>query len=233
MNIQTHLEDLSNEIFFEIFDYLDALDIFSAFSSLNKRILSILQSIPLRIFISNLYYRNEIDFLCSHLTLHAHQVISLIICDTIRDDTSIISLLFNQHSFINLQFCKFIEIDPSSKLDNIIKQIKTFDKLVSFNISSPNHESINENDKYELARTMLMHKSSSLRSVVLRYPYDYSSISNNISIPSNIISLYLYISGSSSSVSVRSILSVLRLCHRVRYMGIAVTDNSPVDNTNI
>ena len=222
MNKQTHLEDLSNEIFFEIFDNLDAFDIFTAFSSLNKRISSILQSIPLRIDISNLYYRNEIDFLCSHLKLHAHQVISITISDTIRDDTSIISLLFNQHSFINLQFCQFIAIDPSSKLDNIIKQIKSFDKLVSFNLFSPNHGSINESDKYELTRTMLMHKSSSLRSIVLRYPYDYSNISNNISIASNIISLYLHISGSSSSVSVHSIISILRLCHRVRYMGILV-----------
>ncbi len=51
MDIQTHLEDLSNEIFFEIFDYLNALDIFTSFTSLNRRISSILQSISLRIVI--------------------------------------------------------------------------------------------------------------------------------------------------------------------------------------
>ncbi|CAF3622234.1 unnamed protein product, partial [Rotaria sp. Silwood2] len=49
MDTQTHLEDLSNEIFFEIFDYLHALDIFTAFASLNKRISSVLQLISLRV----------------------------------------------------------------------------------------------------------------------------------------------------------------------------------------
>ncbi|CAF4627275.1 unnamed protein product, partial [Rotaria magnacalcarata] len=61
MDTQTHLEDLANEIFFELFDYLHALDIFTAFASLNKRISSILRSIPLRIVISKTHCRNQID----------------------------------------------------------------------------------------------------------------------------------------------------------------------------
>jgi hypothetical protein len=106
MNIHTYLEDLSNEIFFEIFDYLDAFDIFTGFTSLNQRISSILQSIPLRIIISRNYYLAQIDFLSAHLTFHAHQVISLKIHDKIRDYSSVISLLFNRHNFINLQSCE-------------------------------------------------------------------------------------------------------------------------------
>ena len=113
MNIHTHLEDLSNEIFFEIFDYLHALDIFTAFTSLNQRISSILQSIPLRIIISPNNCRRQIDFLSSHLTFHDHQVISIKTYDTIRDDSSIISLLFNRHNFINLQSCIFGSINSS------------------------------------------------------------------------------------------------------------------------
>jgi hypothetical protein len=233
MDTQTHLEDLPNKIFFEIFDYLHALDVFTAFASLNKRITSILQSIPLRILISNIHCRNQIDFLSSHLTFHAHQVISIKIGDTIRDDTSIISLLFSRHDFINLQFCKLMTIHRSTKLDNVIKKIKTFDKLVSFNIINIKGETMNENDKHELARTMLMHKSSSLRSIVLHYAYDYSNILNNISLPSNVTSLYLFINGPTSTVSAHSILKILRLCHRVRDIRIRVTDNSPFDNDNI
>ncbi|CAF1176600.1 unnamed protein product [Rotaria sp. Silwood1] len=94
MDTHTHLEDLSNEIFFEIFDYLHALDIFTAFASLNKRILSILKSILLHVIILNSHYDREIQFLSSHLTFHGHQVISLKIHDTIRDRVPIISLLF-------------------------------------------------------------------------------------------------------------------------------------------
>ncbi|CAF4845800.1 unnamed protein product [Rotaria sp. Silwood1] len=43
MKKMTPLEDLSNELFFEIFDYLHALDIFMAFSTLNQRITLIRQ----------------------------------------------------------------------------------------------------------------------------------------------------------------------------------------------
>ncbi len=85
MNTYAHFEDLSNEIFIEIFDYLHVLDIFTAFTSLNKRISSILQSIPLRIIIFYDHCRHQIAFLSSHLTFHAHQVISLEISDTIHD----------------------------------------------------------------------------------------------------------------------------------------------------
>ncbi|CAF4509431.1 unnamed protein product [Rotaria sp. Silwood2] len=232
MDTRTHLEDLSNEIFFEIFDYLHALDIFTAFGSLNKRISSILQSIPLRIIVSIIHCRNQIDFLSSHLTFHAHQVISIRMSDTIRDDTSMISLLFNRHNFINLQFCMLVTVHRSTKLDNFIKQIKTCDKLVSFNISNPDDETMNESDKCELVRTMFMHKSSSLRSIALHYTYDYSNILNNISLPSNVTSLYLCINDSPSNISIHSILSILRLCHRVRYIGILVKENGLVDNNN-
>jgi hypothetical protein len=85
--------------------YVHALDIFTTFASLNKRILSILQSIRLHVIILNSHYDREIDFLSSHLTFHAHQVISLKCYDTIRHRSSIISLLFNRHHFINLQSC--------------------------------------------------------------------------------------------------------------------------------
>jgi hypothetical protein len=232
MDTYTHLEDLSNEIFFEIFDYFHALDIFTAFTSLNKRISSILQSIPLRIHISRIHCRHEIDFLSSHLTFHAHQVISIGMRDTIRDDTSIISLLFTRHYFINLEFCALTAIHASTKLDNLIKQIKTLDRLVSFSIYHPNDETLDNNDKCELTRTVLMHKSSSLRSLVLQYAYDYLDISNYTSISSNLISLYLYINGSPSTISVYSILPILRLCHTVRYLTILIKHNNLVKNNN-
>ncbi|CAF1368986.1 unnamed protein product [Rotaria magnacalcarata] len=80
---------------------------------------------------------------------------------------------------------------------------------------------------------MLMHQSSSLRSIALRYGYDYSNISNYISLPPNVTSLHLYIAGSRAIVSVRSVIAVLRLCHRVRSLHIILKDNSPVDDTDI
>ncbi|CAF1674147.1 unnamed protein product, partial [Rotaria sordida] len=189
MDTHTHLEDLSNEIFFEIFDYLHAFDIFTGFASLNKRILSLLQSIRLDVIILNSHYDREINFLSSHLTFHADQVISLKCYDTIRNRSSIISLLFNRHHFVNLQSCIFIFDNPSIELENIIKQIQSLNKLVAFFIIQTDYKRINETDNCNITRTILMNKSSSLRSVKLDYDYDYLDISTYTSIASNLISL--------------------------------------------
>ncbi|CAF1366822.1 unnamed protein product, partial [Rotaria sordida] len=121
MDRYTHFEDLSNEIFFEIFDYLHALEIFTSFTSLNKRISSILQSIPLRIVVLYNHSRRQVDFISSHLTFHAHQVISIEVYDKIRDYTSIIDLLFNRHNFINLESCLLVANSSITKLENVIK----------------------------------------------------------------------------------------------------------------
>jgi hypothetical protein len=233
MNTYTHFEDLPTEVFFEIFDYLHALDIFTSFTSLNKRISSILQIIPLRIVIVYDHCRYQIDFLSSHLIYHAHQVISLNIRDRIRDDTSIISLLFNQHNFINLESCTFILIESSRSLEHIIKQVESFNRLVSFSIYQPMDDDFNVNDKNDFTRIMLTHKSSFLRSIALQYLNDYSNIFNYTLIPSNLISFELSISSSSLELSVYSILPMLRFCHRLRHLIILVKYFDVENDNNI
>jgi hypothetical protein len=230
MNIHTHLEGLSNEIFFEIFDYLDAFEIFTGFTSLNQRISSILQSIPLRIIISDDYSRHQIDFLSSYLTFHAHQVISLQIHDTIRDYSSVISLLFNRHNFINLQSCIFLSINSPTKFPNVLKQIQNLNRLVTFGLIVP-CLNINEKDKSDLARIIFMHKSSSLRSVILQYCYDYFDISNYTSISSNIQSLNFRIHGTHASI--HSLLFIFRVCHGIRHLGLTVEREHSIQNNHV
>lgn len=217
MDTQTHFEDLSNEIFFEIFDYLHALDIFTAFTSLNKRILSILQSIRLHVIILDSHFYEEIDFLSSHLTFHAHQVISLNCYDTIRDRSSIISLLFKRHHFINLRSCIIMSIHPLTELENVLEQVASLNRLVSFFIQQPNDKNVHEKDQCNLIRTTFKHKSSSLRSVKLHYYSAYMDIINYNSIASNITSLHLLISFYFwKTASIYAILSILRVCPRLR-----------------
>ncbi|CAF3698040.1 unnamed protein product [Rotaria sp. Silwood1] len=129
-------------------------------------------------------------------------IVSLYIYDTIRDRSSSISLLFNQHQFTNLQSCIFMSVNPSTKLENVIKQVESLNRLISFAIKQPNDKNMNENDKWGLTRTILMHKSSYLRSVVLKYPYDYVDVSNYISIVSNTTSINLLMFVSHNTLSV-------------------------------
>ncbi len=230
MNVNTHVEDLSNEIFFEIFDYLHALDIFTGFTSLNQRISSILQSIPLRIIISRNCYRYQIDFLSSYLTFHAHQVISLIMHDTIRDYPSVIGLLFNRHNFINLQSCIFLSINPLTKLKNVFKKIQSLNRLVTFSLMDPCFD-INENDKRNLTRIMLMHKSSFFRSMTLQHCYNYSDISNYTSISSNLTTLHLRIHD--VSVSFYSVVFIFRVCGEIRHFGLTIDRKYSVENNHV
>ena len=234
MGRNTHLENLSTEIFFEILDYLHALDIFTAFSSLNRRISSILQIIPLRVVISYSHRRYHVDNLSSYLTSHAHQVISVDIFDTIDDDSSIVHLLFSQHKFINLQSCTFISIHPSTKLENVIEQIKSLNRLVSFNILHPENENLTENlkenVKQNLLETMFMHKSPSLCLVGIDLPYDYLNLSKYTLISSNLKSIYLNISSPTSKVFVDSIISIFRLCHSIENLTIRLSCSLFINN---
>ncbi|CAF4582912.1 unnamed protein product [Rotaria magnacalcarata] len=165
--------------------------------------------IPLRIIVLYNYSRCQVDSISSHLTFHAHQIISIKIYDKLRDYTSATDLLFRRRYFTNLESCELVANSSPTKLENVIKQINTLNKLVSFSICAPNDETISRIDKYALTRIMLIHKSA--RSIQLSYRYDYMDISNYTLIPSNLISLKLSISDSSSTVSVYSVLSILRL----------------------
>ena len=168
--------------------------------------------------ILNSHDDGEINFLSSHLTFHAHQVISVKCYDTIRDRSSIINLIFNRHHFVNLQSCIFMLDNPSTELENVIKQVVSLNRLVSFFMIQPDYKKVNGTDKCDISRTILTNKSSSLRSVKLHYDYDYLNTSTYTSNASNIISLDLLISGSHDTVSVYSILPILRVCHRLRYL---------------
>ncbi|CAF4918805.1 unnamed protein product, partial [Rotaria sp. Silwood1] len=161
-----------------------------------------------------------------------HQVISLKIHDIIRDYSSVINLLFNPHNFINLQSCIFDSINPSTKFENIFKLIQSLNRLVTFSLFEP-YFNINEKDKCNLTRIMLMNKSSSVRSRVLEHSYDYLDISNYTSISSNLTSLHLRIYGTSSTVTLYLILSIFRVCHGIRHLGLTLQHKYSVENNNI
>jgi hypothetical protein len=175
MNPITQFEDLSDELFLIIFDYLYALDLFQAFSSLNTRISSILFDARLYVIISKLHRRQQIEFLSFHLTHHADQVIFISLEDQLRDYSSVIPFFFDQHAFRNLRSCIFYSICSLSKLEHVIQQLKELTTLESFKIEQTYDLPLSETDKKDLSQTMLYHKSSNFRSLQLSFRYNCRS----------------------------------------------------------
>jgi hypothetical protein len=101
------LEDLSNELFYEIFDYLDGCDIHQAFFNLNNRFQNLLTHslIPLKVNLSS-NSQSTLEHRCRHVIIpNQHRIFSLHL-----SDDSLINNFFN--------YCR---IDSSfNRLESII-----------------------------------------------------------------------------------------------------------------
>lgn len=225
MNKITQFEDFSNDLFLEIFDYFHALDLFMAFSSLNNRISSILSLSQLHVVISKLHCHHQIKFLSSHLTDHAHQVISVSLQDQLRDYRSVICFIFNQHTFENLRSCKFYSICPSSKFDNVIRKLKSFNKLTLFQIKHPKDILLSDTIKEDFSKAILTHSSLVLRSIDLLFRYSYKKLVANISFNSTVTSLRMIFHGSTVTCSIYSFLPILRRYRALRVLQIDISND--------
>ena len=90
----THIEDLSNEIFYEIFEYMECIHLFKAFSNLNNRIENLLHysflSLKINIdFISESEVRN---YYKQFVFPNKHRIVSIYL--NVRSSTSVWSPLF-------------------------------------------------------------------------------------------------------------------------------------------
>ncbi|CAF3711886.1 unnamed protein product [Rotaria sordida] len=122
-------ENLSNELFYEIFDYLEGCDLFKAFSNLNNRFQALLTSSSLRLKI-DLRYREETIL---HLG-HDHPYNSYPALFKIDSSFSRLESLYNKLSFLALESCipisianneqyssiKYLIIDHCCSLDDLI-----------------------------------------------------------------------------------------------------------------
>jgi hypothetical protein len=233
MNRPSRLEDLSTEIFFEILDYFHALDIFVGFTSLNKRISSIIRSIHLRVQILSNHCRRQIDILSKHLTLHAHQVISIKIRDTIRDHSSVILWLFTGHNFVNLQACTFFTIGSIPRLGcDVIQKLQSLTKLKSMRILPDICSSERETDKRLLCETVLTRMSPTIRSIsFIQYFNPTGILSSSAMVTSNLTSLELRFSGPRNVVSLASVFLVLRTYRVVRRLRVIILHETIQNNS--
>ena len=132
MKSRTQLEHLSNEIFFEIFDHLHALHIFTAFTSLNHRISAILHSIPLHVVISADHSRRQVEYL-SILSSHFSCTAGHFTTSVWYNSRSLVSYSINITSLI-FDHVIVYDIEHSTELTNVIGQLRTLDRLVSFDV---------------------------------------------------------------------------------------------------
>ncbi len=158
----TCIETLSNEIFHEIFDYLDGYDIFNAFSNLNNRFEEFLHC-------STLLYKNTIyysfDEKCSNKCqqlkyLNRHQIFSINLygsCIKTFFSTFIIDSSLDRLESISLQGIK------RNKLLLLLKNFICLPRLFSLNIQSYD-TSTNLTDVYRLIFTLPVLKYIQIRS---------------------------------------------------------------------
>ncbi|CAF3211177.1 unnamed protein product [Rotaria sp. Silwood2] len=237
MKNSTSFEDLSNELLCEIFDYLNAFDLFLAFTSLNERISTILKYIYLHIMVDSMYYRYQIEFLSHHLTFHSHQVISLDISDKICDQIDTIAYLFDQYNFPNLRFCTFRCHDESSKLKNVIKRLKKQTHLVSLHVfqsCDAKYDYLNRNHPHLFSEIVLFNIPLSVRCATLRFHYGCSQLITTTIINTNLTYLDLLFYGKTfDQILCYFLIPILRIQKSLRQMNVIIKHpNMSQHNTN-
>ncbi|CAF1547477.1 unnamed protein product, partial [Adineta steineri] len=111
------IENFSNEIFYEIFDYLDGCDIYKAFSNLNYHFYQLLNS-------SLLLYKIKFDFESDDLflnnyqhmkSINPHQIFSLNLSSELYIDKFLLSFKIDS-SLDHLQSIYLRNIQPDTLL---------------------------------------------------------------------------------------------------------------------
>lgn len=230
MNTLTRLEDFPNDLFLEIFEYLHALDLFTAFASLNQRISAILFLTQLHVVISKFHSYQQMKFLSSHLADHVDQVISLCLEDELRDYSSVISYFFHQHTYINLQSCQFLSVEKTSNFNHVIEKLQNLTKLVSFRMIQPNNCSFSSVTKDQLTAVILTHTSPALRFIDLSFFHSYPNFVARLTLNSTVTYLHLVFQNSKRNFSIYEFFQILRHYRALRVLRMSL-HNTLIDDS--
>jgi hypothetical protein len=225
MAIITKLEDLSNEIFLEILDYLDATDILFAFTSLNSRISLILNSTRLHLNIRWTSYRYQVQFLSHHLKCYSSQVVSLEVYNEICDQENVIAYLFNRHDFLNLRSCIFHLVNLSSRFKIVFEKFLKLKQIVLFRIiQTYRDEKVELNSSYahNFSQLILVDTPSTIRSANLLFNCNHSQIRTNSIVPTNLTRLEMIFSGTLNDISIYSLIPLLRIHVALRSLCVTI-----------
>ncbi|CAF1156051.1 unnamed protein product [Adineta steineri] len=140
----TCLENLSNELLYEILEYIDAYDIYKSFSNLNIRLqnLIISSSLLLRIKL-NLKSKSLLEYRCEHVIIpNSHRILSLHLIDELLIRNFFYHCIIDS-SFQRLESIMLIGIE-AEKLRTTLFYLNTLSRLFSLTIF------IKDDDYYDL-----------------------------------------------------------------------------------
>jgi hypothetical protein len=141
---------LSNEIFLEIFDYLDGRDIYKTFCNLNIRFQQLINSSSLLLKIS-LDEKSSLKVRISDkevISLDKEHILSLRLCNSIFIDEIFMKSAIRS-SFHRLESLSLIDI-PINKLLEILVYLKTLPRLFSLHIDYKKGYSNHYNEIYRM-----------------------------------------------------------------------------------
>ncbi|CAF4698595.1 unnamed protein product, partial [Rotaria sp. Silwood2] len=131
-----YLENLSNELFNEILDYLDGCDIYNAFSNLNYRFQQFLNSSCI-LFKIQFHFTSDELFITNYKQmrfLNKHQLLSLNLSSKLHVDSFFSSIIIDS-SFDRLESIILQGIKRDT-LAVFLKQLICLPRLFSLNIKS-------------------------------------------------------------------------------------------------
>ncbi|CAF4152120.1 unnamed protein product [Adineta steineri] len=211
----TILEDLSIELFYEIFTYFQLHEVFNSFSNLNSRFAAIINNMPLMpVYLgSNITNISLTEFYHIHLSQSnvCHRFISLCVSDEFLSDNG---LWLSKHlsTFINLRHLSLIDIERPI-FESILNKCLLNTSLIMFSIrfttqcrAAYTYAGVPEGAYYE----RIFHLFPFLHICHLQYwRYIYSTLDKQILLPLN----QVFITVKTSLFNLQSI--VIRECSPV------------------
>ncbi|CAF4253819.1 unnamed protein product, partial [Adineta steineri] len=131
------MENLFNEIFYEIFEYLDGCHIYGAFSNLNNRFNELLNSPSLlyKIRIYSLYEESDMDLYKQLILINKDKIISFDLCLSIENTDEFLSSYSIDSLFTRLESLSLSNIE-STILTSILSNLTGLPHLFSLKIDT-------------------------------------------------------------------------------------------------
>ncbi|CAF4129935.1 unnamed protein product, partial [Adineta steineri] len=199
----TCIEELPNELFYEIFEYLDGCDIYKAFSKLNARFHHLINNspIPLKIqvaFKSESESESELKYYCKNVNLPSrNRIVSLYLFKEFFIDEFFRYCIIDA-SFISLEFIDLIDIS-SAKLLVLLSYLKSLPRLFSLSAHV---------DKQELVQSDILLENGD--------PKHYLAVLNNKITKVNLKNM----------VTVEEVKFFFLLCKRMQYFQVNIPNES-------